>query len=553
MATGAGAGPIPGNMMDEPLLVSGILRQAARLTPQAGIVSRLPGGGIHRYDYAGCAGRSARLATALGALGIRAGDRVGTLAWNGHRHLEIYYAASGIGAVVHTINPRLFAEQIQFVVEHAADRILFADPACAELLAGLAARMDALPPVVFLCDADQVPPGLPFAYRCYEDLIGNAVPLPAWPEFDERSAACLCYTSGTTGDPKGVLYSHRSTVLHALASCTPNALNLSRDTVVLPVVPMYHVSAWGIPYSGLMAGARLVLPGNALDGGSLCELIEAEGVNLMLGVPTVWFNLLQHLQATGRRLPPGIVVAVGGAAAPRALVDELRERHGCWLMPLWGMTETSPLATFGGRSRAIDALPDEEKARIQTSAGRPIHGVEIEIFDEDDRPLPHDGLASGALRVRGPWVLRRYYRAEADATAGGWFDTGDVATIDAQGYLRIVDRAKDVIKSGGEWISSIALENAALGHPQVAQAAVIGAPHPKWDERPLLIVVTREGQGLDRESLMHHLAGQVAKWWLPDAVVEVDGLPHTATGKLNKRPLRERFRGYFQGTAAQGD
>jgi len=535
-----------GNMMQQPLLISTIIAQAASLYPHTEIVSRRVEGDIHRYGYADCYRRSCQLAHALRDLGVRPGARVGTLAWNGYRHMELYYAISGIGAIVHTVNPRLFPEQIEYIVNHAEDNLLFVDLSFVPLLDELSERLSRVTTIVLLCAPEHAPAHVEFPYVCYETLLEQQPETYHWPSFDENTAACLCYTSGTTGAPKGVLYSHRSTVIHALASCMPNALNLSRETVAMPVVPMYHVSAWGVPYSGLIAGAKLVLPGAGMDGAALFELIDSERVNLMLGVPTVWLNLLHFMEAEGRRLPQHVIVAVGGAAAPLALVEMLRERFGVYLMPLWGMTETSPLATFGGWRESMRDLPLAERNRIQTSAGQAIYGVELEIFDAADQPLPHDGEHSGQLRVRGPWIMQRYYRADTDATIDGWFDTGDVATIDAEGYLRIVDRSKDVIKSGGEWISSIALENAALSHASVREACVVGVPHSKWDERPLLLVVLEAGHALDKNSLIEHLSTRVAKWWLPDDIIAVTELPHTATGKLHKVPLREHYREHYR-------
>ncbi len=535
-----------GNMMQQPLLTTSIIRHAAANFPSTEIVSRRIEGDIHRYSIAECYRRSCRLAHALEQLGVRAGDRIGTLAWNGYRHVELYYAISGLGAIVHTVNPRLFAPQIDYIVNHAEDTLLFVDLTFVPLLNELHDKLPSVQNIILLCAPEHAPTDARFEFICYETLLENHSDSFDWPSFDENTAACLCYTSGTTGDPKGVLYSHRSTVVHALASCMPNALNLSRNSVVLPVVPMYHVSAWGVPYSGLIAGAKLVMPGANMDGASLFELIETENVNLALGVPTVWLNMLHYLDKIGRKLPPGITVAQGGAATPLVLVEELRDKHDTYLMPLWGMTETSPLATFGTRPANLEQLPIEQRNRIQTSAGRPIFGVELEIFDDDEKPVPHDGIQSGQLRVRGPWIVQRYFGADEDATTNGWFDTGDVATIDSEGYLRIVDRKKDVVKSGGEWISSIALENAALSHVSVREACVIGVPHKKWDERPLLIVVLEDDHALDKSAISAHLAEHVAKWWLPDDIVAIDELPHTATGKLHKVPLREKFRDHYQ-------
>ena len=541
-----------GLMMQQQLLISSIIRQATALSPQQEIVSRRietdhADGPIHRYTYRDCYRRVGQLAHALKKLGVKPGDRIGTLAWNGYRHVELYYAISGLGAIVHTVNPRLFAQQIEYIINHAEDSLLFVDLSFVSLLEELAESIPTVTRIVLLCDDAHAPVNAKFKFTTYESLLEGHPEEYEWPEFDENSAACLCYTSGTTGNPKGVLYSHRSTVIHALASCVPNGLNLSRDTAVLPVVPMYHVSAWGIPYSGLIAGAKLVLPGAGMDGAALYEMIIAEKVNLMLGVATVWLNLLTYLDKTGQKLTPGIIVGLGGGATPLAIVEKFREQHDCYVMPLWGMTETSPLATFGGRGREVDAMPIEQRNRVQTSAGRGIYGIELEIFDANDQAVPHDGSASGELRVRGPWILREYYRNDTQACVNGWFETGDVATIDSLGYLRIVDRKKDVIKSGGEWISSIALENGALSHQSVHEACVVGIPHPKWDERPLLLVVLEEGHTLDKAALTAHLGERVAKWWLPDDIIAVDELPHTATGKLHKVPLRERYRDHYAG------
>ncbi|HSB97202.1 MAG TPA: AMP-binding protein, partial [Spongiibacteraceae bacterium] len=428
---------------------------------------------------------------------------------------------------------------------HAEDSILFVDLTFVPLLNELTGRLPTVAKIVLLCAEADAPTNASFEFLCYETLIAPQPDEFDWPTLDENSAACLCYTSGTTGNPKGVLYSHRSTVIHALASCVPNGLNLSRQSVVLPVVPMYHVSAWGLPYSGLMAGAKLVMPGALLDGAALYELIETESVNLAFGVPTVWLSMLQYLEKVGKKLPPGMTFGVGGSAAPLALVEMLRERHDAYLMPLWGMTETSPLATFSGWTDDMQTMPLEERNRRQISAGRAIYGIELEIFDDDDRPLPHDGQQSGQLRVRGPWVMRNYYRNDCDPCIDGWFDTGDMATLDADGFLRIVDRKKDVIKSGGEWISSIALENAAVSHASVREACVVGIPHPRWDERPLLLVVLAENHELDKEGINQHLAEKVAKWWLPNDIIAVEELPHTATGKLHKVPLRERYAKHY--------
>ncbi len=536
-----------GNMMQQPLLISSILEHAARQHPTQQIVSRRVEGDIHRYDYQHLAKRSRQLANALQRLGASPGDRIGTLAWNGYRHMELYYATAGIGTITHTVNPRLFPEQVRYIVNHAEDSILFFDLSFDKLVAELQDQLPSVKHFVALCDPERMSEITVRDALNYERLVNQESDQFEWPSFDENTAASLCYTSGTTGNPKGVLYSHRSTVIHAVASCMPNALNLSEDSSVLPVVPMYHVAAWGTPYSALIAGAKLVLPGAQMDGPSLFELIEAEDVDLMMGVATVWLGLLQYLDASGQRMKPGKIVGLGGGRTPRAIAQAMWEKHDAFVMPLWGMTETSPLATFGRPTKAMMSRPLDERLDLQTKAGRPIYGMEIEIFDADDRPLPHDGVAYGSLKVRGPWVIQRYFNTDQQSAFDheGWFETGDVATIDAEGYLLIVDRKKDVIKSGGEWISSIELENAALSHPSVKQACVVGVAHPKWDERPLMLVVLKEGQSLEKDSLLALLAERVAKWWLPDDILAVDSLPLTATGKLNKLPVREQYYQYL--------
>ena len=535
-----------GNMMQQQLLVSSIIHQAATQTPHVEIVSRRVEGDIHRYTYRDCYHRTAQLAHALRELDVQPGDRVATLAWNGYRHLELYYAVSGIGAIIHTVNPRLFADQIQYIINHAENKLLFVDLTFVPLLNELAEHLPTIAKIVVLCDREHAPTDAKFKFECYETLIEHRACEYDWPQFDENTAAGLCYTSGTTGNPKGVLYSHRSTLIHALSCTTPSALNLSRNTTAMPVVPMYHACAWGLPYAALIARAKLVLPGAQLDGQSLSELIENENVNFAAGVPTVWLTMLHYLDKAQKKLPPGMVIGCGGAAPALALVEGLRDKHHAYLMPLWGMTETSPIATFGSKPMAMETLSIDELNSIQVSAGHPIYGVETEIFDEDNRPIPHDGKCSGQLRVRGPWVVQRYFRADADSTIDGWFDTGDVATIDADNYVRIVDRKKDVVKSGGEWISSIELENAAISHPQIREACVVGVPHKKWDERPLLLVVLEDNCVLDKQSILNHLATRVAKWWLPDDIVALNELPHTATGKLHKVPLRERYREHYK-------
>jgi acyl-CoA synthetase (AMP-forming)/AMP-acid ligase II len=535
-----------GLMMERPLLITSILEHAAGHHADAKVVSWLPEGGQRRTTYAAIRTRIRRLASALLAtLGVRPGERIGTLAWNDVRHLELYYAISGIGAVCHTINPRLFDDQIAYIVNHARDRCLFTDPMFLPLLARLRPRLPALEQVIVMTDPAHMPEGTPDL--CYEDLLGSGSEGFEWPSFDERAAASgLCYTSGTTGKPKGVLYSHRSTVLHTLATALPSGLDLGPRDVVLPVVPMFHVNAWGLPYTCPLAGAGMVMPGPRLDGQSLYEQFENEGVTFSAGVPTVWLGLLDHLRASGRRLSTLRSLVIGGAAAPLAMIRAFEDEFGIEVLHGWGMTEMSPVGTISTLAPALSGQPREARQRLKEKQGRAIFGVELKIVDDRGRPLPHDGQASGVLMVRGPWIASGYYddpaANEGAFDADGWFSTGDVATIDRHGFMHITDRVKDVIRSGGEWISSIALENVAMAHPDVAEAAVIAVAHPKWGERPLLVVVPRAEARIVRDALIAFLADKVAKWWLPDDVVVVDSLPHTATGKVRKAELRERYR-----------
>jgi fatty-acyl-CoA synthase len=536
-----------GLMMDSPLLISSLLRHAEAWHGAREIVSRSVEGPVHRTSWAEVARRARRLANALGALGVRPGDRVGTLAWNTWRHLEIYYGVSGGGAVCHTINPRLFPPQIAYIIGHAEDSYLFVDLTFLPLVEALWDGLAGVRGVVVMTDAEHMPkeskiPGL----LCYETLLGEQSDAYDWPLLDELAASSLCYTSGTTGGPKGVLYSHRSTVLHSLGICVPDAFGLSARDSLMPVVPMFHVNAWGLPYAAALAGCKLVLPGPRMDGASLHELMETEGVTCSAGVPTIWMGLLAHMEKAGARFSTLRRTVVGGSAAPRAMIEAFRERHGVELLHAWGMTETSPLGTVCKLLPEMDGWDEARKDDVRSKQGRPIFGVDLRIAGDDGAPLPHDGRAFGHLQVRGPWVCAGYYREEGSPAhgEGGWFDTGDVATVDPSGYMQITDRSKDVIKSGGEWISSIELENLAVAHPDVAEAAAIGVPHPKWSERPLLVVVRRPGASLDREGMLAFLEGKVARWWMPDDVVFVDELPHTATGKLLKTKLRQTFGGH---------
>ncbi len=533
-----------GLMMPNDLLISDLLEHAVRSHAQQQIVSRRLDGRIVRHNLLAFAERSRQLARALLDLDVRAGDRIATLAWNTHRHLEAYYAISGIGAIVHTVNPRLFAHQIEYILQHAEDRILLVDNSFIAAVEAMLPRLPKVEHVIALSDWEDKPKGE--RWLCYEGLLNGQSPHFTWPRFDAQTAAALCYTSGTTGQPKGVLYSHSSTLLHAMAACRADAIGLGPESVVMPVVPMFHVCAWGVPYAALMAGARLVLPGAALDGASLSELIENERCDIALGVPTVWMGLLTHLRQQGQRLSSLRRVVIGGSAAPLAMIREFDQVHSAFVMHAWGMTEMSPLGSTNTPTPELLALPAEERYQRQLSQGREVFGLHMEIFHEDGQALPHDGLAYGHLKVRGPWVLAHYYRqADVPAAQDGWFDTGDIASIDAQGYMRIVDRAKDLIKSGGEWISSIDLENAALGFPGVREACVIGIAHPRWEERPLMLIIA-ESTPIDIAGLRQYLQNQVARWWLPDAILEVSELPHTATGKLSKLTLREHYADYYR-------
>jgi 3-(methylthio)propionyl---CoA ligase len=536
-----------GQMMDRPLLISTILRHAELQHPRREIVSITADNARHRYTYADAFARSRRLANALRRLGVQRGERIATLAWNDFRHFEIYYGVSCSGLVCHTINPRLFEDQIVYIANHAEDRWLFLDPTFMPLLEKLQPRLPGIEGYVVLTDDAHMPSTqLPRA-RSYESLLAAESDEFSWPDFDERTASSLCYTSGTTGDPKGVLYTHRSTILHCYASAVPDAMGLSMHDVVMPVVPMFHVNAWGFPYSCPMVGAKLVMPGPKMgDAPTLQALIEEEQVSLSAAVPTVWQGMAAYLQQSGKRIDSLKRVLCGGSAVPVALMNQLRDQHGVEILHAWGMTETSPVGTI--RSMCPDAvqLPDEKRAALRAKQGRTVFGIELKIADEEGRELPRDGKTFGALKVRGPWVASAYYKRDGDDVfeSDGWFNTGDVGTICPLGYLQITDRTKDVIKSGGEWISSIELENLAVAHPAVAQAAAIAIAHPKWQERPLLVVVLKPGALATREEILGFYAGKIAKWWMPDDVVFVEKLPLTATGKLSKLQLRQQFADY---------
>ncbi|RMF10061.1 MAG: long-chain-fatty-acid--CoA ligase [Alphaproteobacteria bacterium] len=540
-----------GLMQDRPLLISQLITHAAINHSDREIVTVTVAEGVHRYDYAACERRSRQLAKALIGRGIRLGDRVATLAWNGYRHLEVWFGAAGMGAVAHTVNPRLFDDQITYIINHAEDRLVFADLTFVPLLERLADKLSSVEAFVILCDDAHLPETGLRGAQSYEAFLDEADDDFDWPEFDENTAAGLCYTSGTTGNPKGVLYSNRSSVLHAYGTALVDVLGMGERDTIMPVVPMFHANAWGIPHAAPLVGSKLVLPGADLDGPSLQSLIEREGVTLSAAVPTVWLGLLSYLEQAGKRVDSLKRVVIGGSAAPRSMIERFETKYDVRVKHAWGMTEMNPLGTVNTPKAKHSELPLEQRIDIKCKQGRPVFGVEMKITDDDGNELARDGKAFGHLKVRGPWVVKNYFKHEDEPLLdeGGWFDTGDVATIDPDGYMQITDRSKDVIKSGGEWISSIDLENAAMGHPKVAEAAVIGVPHPKWDERPLLIVVPVKGEAVSKAELLDYLKGQVAKWWLPDDVVFVDQLPHTATGKLMKTALREAYKDYKLPTA----
>jgi len=540
-----------GLMMQQPLLISSLIRHAERHHGDQQVVSRRVEGDIHRTTYRELATRSRRLAKALAALGVQSGERCATLAWNGYRHMELYYAVSGSGAVLHTLNPRLHPDQVVYIADHAEDQVLFFDMTFLPLIEAIAPRTKTVRHFVAMTDRAHMPasakvPGL----LCYEELLEAEDDAFDWPAIDENAASSLCYTSGTTGNPKGVLYSHRSTVLHTFAIALPDALNCSARDTILPVVPMFHVNAWGLPYAACMMGAKMVFPGPGLDGKSLHELFETEGVTLSAGVPTVWQGLLGYVDANGLKFSTMRRTVVGGSACPPAMMRAFQDRYDVQVIHAWGMTEMSPVGTAAIlKAKHVDASP-EARFAVQSTQGRAVYGVDMKIVGDAGDELPWDGKTSGELLVKGPWILQRYFRDEGgDPLRDGWFPTGDVATIDADGYMHITDRSKDVIKSGGEWIGSIDIENIAMAHPAVAMAACIAAFHPKWDERPLLVVVKKPGADVTREELLGFFEGRIAKWWTPDDVVFVDAIPLGATGKMQKNKLRETLKDHKLPTA----
>ena len=542
-----------GLMMQMPLLIAALIEHADKHHGDGEVVSRRCEGDIHRYTYKDVHRRARQMANALDTLGVKRSDRVATLAWNGHRHLELYYAVSGSGAVLHTINPRLHPEQIAWIANHAEDQYLFFDLTFLPIIEAIAPLCRTMKGYVAMTDKAHMPAST-VELLCYEDLLNKHSDRYVWPEFDENLASSLCYTSGTTGHPKGVLYSHRSTLLHSFAATMPDALNLSARDTILPVVPMFHVNAWGLPYAVPMVGGKLVLPGPKLDGPSLYELFEAEGVTCSGGVPTVWQGLLAHTEANNLRFSTMRRTVIGGSACPPAMLQLFQDKYGVEVLHAWGMTEMGPLGTAGTLKGKHARQSKEERLAVQYKQGRVVFGVDMRIVGDDGGDLPWDGKAFGDLLVRGYSVLRRYFKethdaASEDVDGRGWFATGDVATIDPDGYMHITDRSKDVIKSGGEWISSIDLENIAMSHPAVAMAACISIRHPKWDERPMLVVVKRPNAEVTREQLLAHYEGKVAKWQVPDDVVFVDSIPLGATGKMLKTRLREQFKDYALPTA----
>ena len=534
-----------GLMQNQPLLQSSLIEFAAANHGDTEIVSRRVEGDIHRYTWADAARRSRQLAHALDGMGLAADARVGTLAWNGYRHLELYYGVSGTGRIIHTINPRLHPEQMAWIVNHAEDEALCFDMSFLPLVQQIHSHCTTVKRWVALCDADKLPAdsGIP-NLTSYEALIANQNTAYDWPQLDENTASGLCYTSGTTGNPKGALYSHRSNILHAYAAVMPDAMALSSRDAVMPVVPMFHVNAWGTPFSMAMTGCKVVFPGPQLDGKSLYELIEAEQVTFSAGVPTIWQMLLMHVQSKGLRFSSLNRTVIGGSACPPAMIDAFADL-GVRVIHAWGMTELSPLGALSTLKLKNESLPADEKRRLLAKQGRPIFGVDLKIIDENGEDLPHDGTTYGNLMARGNWVIERYFRFDKSAVIdGGWFHTGDVATIDPDAFMQITDRSKDVIKSGGEWISSIDVENIAMGHPAVAMAACIGMPHPKWDERPIAVVALKPDAQLTREELLAFYEGKLAKWQIPDDVVFVDAIPLGATGKMLKTKVRQMLGDY---------
>lgn len=539
-------------MMNSQLMISSLLKHAEKAYPEQEIVSVTADNPLHRYTYKDFAERARKLANVLANMGLDFGDRVGTLAWNDYRHLELYYAISGSGMVCHTINPKLFPEQVAYIINHAEDKVLFVDLLVMPLLEALKDHLTKVEKIVVLTDAAHMPETSLDNVLCYETLLADVSSEFEWPEFDENSASGMCYTSGTTGNPKGVVYSHRSSILHALVASLPDATCASNKAVCLPIVPMFHVNAWGVPYAGILVGSKLVMPGPKMaDGETLQKLIESEKVTNSSGVPTIWMALLGYLEESGKRIDSLKVAGTGGAACPIGIIETFNKKYNVTVQQGWGMTEMSPLGTMYSTKAGMEDYSQEQLIALQAKQGRIVFGVDIKIVDEDNNELPWDGVAFGALKVRGPWIASGYYGMSQDPGADdcpvdsdGWLNTGDVAVINPDGYMQITDRTKDVIKTGGEWVSSIDIENAAASHPEIAEAAAIGRYHPKWTERPLLIAIKNPGGDISKESLLVYMKEKLHKWAAPDDVIFVEELPHTATGKLNKLALREKYKDY---------
>ena len=530
-----------GNMMEWGLTIPQAISHAEKYNFDGQLISRELDGSIKKSTYGQSIQRSKKLANALNKLGITLHDTVATIAWNNSRHFETYFGVSGMGAILHTLNPRYSPAQLVYILNHAEDKVLIIDPTFIPLVEGVQDQLNFVETIIIAAEKSAIPENNLNNACSYDDLLEQESSEYQWPELNEDTSSALCYTSGTTGNPKGVLYSHRSTILHAISIA--GTMGFHSSSAVLPVVPMFHVNAWGVPYSALINGFTLVLPGHALDGESLYELVQQESVDCLLGVPTVWLGLLQYLEGKGLKMESVDQVLVGGSAAPYAMIKAFDEQHDAFLTHGWGMTEMSPLGTINTQTKKAMSLPTEERYQLQTKQGYPMFGVEIKTVDDDDKELPRDGEASGALKVKGPWIMHTYFKAEGPAVDDeGWFDTGDVATIHPDGCMQIVDRAKDVIKTGGEWISSIDLENAALTHENILEACVVGVPHPKWDERPLLFLITKDGNQIDKQEINDFLLEKVVKWWLPDDIIFVKELPHGATGKLLKVDLREEYK-----------